>query len=64
MVLFKESSKNFGGQERRLLREAFWLLEAGHGVRIATPPKGSCTSGREAPACPRTPFRCGGPRSV
>ena len=39
-VLFTESSRNFGGQERRLLREALWLLEAGHRVRIATPPEG------------------------
>ena len=39
-VLFTESSRNFGGQERRLLREALWLLEAGHRVRIATPPGG------------------------
>ncbi|TFH30036.1 MAG: glycosyltransferase family 1 protein [Deltaproteobacteria bacterium] len=39
-ILFTESSRNFGGQERRLLREALWLLEAGHRVRIATPPEG------------------------
>lgn len=39
-VLFTESSKNFGGQERRLLREALWLTRAGHSVRIATPPEG------------------------
>ncbi len=37
-VLFLESSKNFGGQERRLLFEARWLLEAGHRIFLACPP--------------------------
>ncbi|TNF47815.1 glycosyltransferase family 1 protein [bacterium] len=36
-ILFLESSKNFGGQERRLLFEATWLVEAGHDVIIACP---------------------------
>ncbi len=48
-VLFTESSRNFGGQERRLLREALWLLEAGHRVRIASPPEGIlCERARSA----------------
>ena len=37
-ILFLESSKNFGGQERRLLFEARWLLEAGHRVLLVCPP--------------------------
>jgi glycosyltransferase involved in cell wall biosynthesis len=36
-ILFLESSKNFGGQERRLLFEATWLAEAGYDVIIACP---------------------------
>jgi len=36
-ILFLESSKNFGGQERRLLFEASWLVEAEHDVIIACP---------------------------
>ncbi len=36
-ILFLESSKNFGGQERRLLFEARWLAGAGHAVAVACP---------------------------
>lgn len=36
-VLSLESSKGFGGQERRLLHEALWLRRAGHQVIIACP---------------------------
>lgn len=37
-ILFLESSKNFGGQERRLLFEARWLVDAGHRIFLACPP--------------------------
>ncbi len=36
-ILFTESSRNFGGQERRLLAEAGLLIERGHRVEIACP---------------------------
>lgn len=36
-ILFTESSRNFGGQERRLLVEAGLLIERGHRVEIACP---------------------------
>jgi len=36
-ILSLESSKGFGGQERRLLHEALWLRRAGHEVIIACP---------------------------
>jgi glycosyltransferase involved in cell wall biosynthesis len=39
-VLITESSRNFGGQERRLIREAHLLIEAGHSVEIACPREG------------------------
>ena len=39
-VLFLESSRNFGGQERRLLNEARWLSERGHNIAIAVPVDG------------------------
>ena len=38
-ILSLESSKCFGGQERRLLHEALWLRRAGHEVIIACPPE-------------------------
>ena len=34
-ILFTESSRNFGGQERQLITEACLLREAGHKVEIA-----------------------------
>ena len=37
-ILFLESSKNYGGQERRLLTEALWFAAAAHRVVIAAPP--------------------------
>lgn len=37
-ILFLESSRNFGGQERRLLFEARWLAGAGHRISLACPP--------------------------
>ena len=34
-VLFVESSRNFGGQEGRMVREAFWLAGKGHVALVA-----------------------------
>ncbi|MGC2422866.1 MAG: glycosyltransferase family 4 protein [Nitrospirota bacterium] len=48
-VLFTESSKNFGGQQRRLITEACLLAEAGCRVEIACP-RDSQLAGKAAAA--------------
>jgi glycosyltransferase involved in cell wall biosynthesis len=48
-VLFAESSKNFGGQERRIVHEARLLRDAGHRPLILCPPDALlCARAQEA----------------
>ncbi len=42
-ILELESSKNWGGQEERLLREMLWFRKHGHRVILAAPPTAAIT---------------------
>ncbi len=59
-VLFLESSKNFGGQERRLLFEAGWLRDVGHKVFLACPPDSALFERASAAGLPVSAVRMRG----
>ena len=63
-ILHTESSRGWGGQERRILAEAMVMRQRGHRVSLACDPRGELYPRAQAQGFPVTPLYFGGARNL
>ncbi len=63
-ILHTESSRGWGGQERRILAEAMVMRQRGHRVSLACDPRGELYPRAQAQGFPVTPLFFGGAQNL